>query len=85
MPHKPRSTMMEHFVKSSTSWLKFQTFRLTKNMRAHEDQEDFAQLLNGETISNEEVIPSNSTCIAIPDRCHLANDIANDIVGRCFW
>ena len=81
VPRKPRSAIVEHCVKSSPLWLKFQTFRLTKNMRAHEDQEDFAQWLldvgNGDTLCSEEGIPSN--CIAIPDRCHLANDIVDDV------
>ena len=77
VPRKPRSAIVEQCIKSSSLWQQFKTFRLTKNMRAQENEDDFSQWLlavgNGETLCHDEGVPSN--CISIPEQCHIANDM----------
>ena len=80
VPRKPRSAIVEQCIKSSSLSQQFKTFRLTKNMRAQEDEDDFSQWLlaigNGETLCHDKGVPSN--CISIPEQCHIANDIVDD-------
>ena len=49
--------------------------------RAQENEDDFSQWLlavgNGETLCHDEGVPSN--CISIPEQCHIANDIVDDV------
>ncbi len=45
VPRRPRTVIVENCLKSSPLWPLFTTFRLTKNMRAYQDQQGFAEWL----------------------------------------
>jgi hypothetical protein len=80
VPKQPRAVVVEHCLKSSPLWHHFQTFRLTKNMRA-EEQTDFADWVlavgNGEVECAGENMPPCS--VRIPDDCHPADDIVDAV------
>jgi hypothetical protein len=63
-------------------WPQFATFKLTKNIRAHEDQQEFANWLiklgNGQLGNDLQQSPPGS--ISIPTQCHIVTDSLIDSV-----
>jgi hypothetical protein len=45
VPRRPRTVIVENCIKSSPLWAQFQIYKLKKNMRADEDQHEFATWL----------------------------------------
>jgi hypothetical protein len=78
VPRQPRTVIVENCLKcmKEPDWSIFQVFKLTKNMRAGADQQEFARWLlalgNGELMcENPEMPPST---IEIPPQVNVVND-----------
>jgi hypothetical protein len=80
IPRKPRAVVIENCLISSPLWPDFTIFKLTKNMRAGHDQQEFAQWLlalgNGELQSDVEM----EDAIEIPLQCNIIQDNIVDAV-----
>ena len=75
VPRKPPAVIVENCIKRSKLWPAFRIHRLIKNMRAQEDEQDFAQWLlrlgNGLLRYNHPDIPH---CIQIPPDCEVVKE-----------
>jgi hypothetical protein len=81
IPRKPRAVVIENCLKSSLLWPHFTIFRLTKNMRAGVDQQEFArwllQLGDGEPQADVDL----EDAIEVPTQCNI---VPNNIVDAVF-
>lgn len=81
IPRKPRAVIVENCLKSSHLWPEFVQFKLTKNMRANNDEQEFARwtlaLGNGEL----EAIGDVPNSVEIPHTCNI---VVDDIVHAVF-
>ena len=83
VPRSSRTVIVEHCLKSSPLWPLFTVHRLKKNMRAKENESEFANWLlelgNGTLPSpDHETFPN---AIKIPDTCNI---VQSDIVTEVF-
>lgn len=81
VPRASPTVIIENCIKSSPLWPLFRVFKLTKNMRAEQDQQEYAkwllQLGNGQLQSVLPTAPPNS--IDIPPQCNITEDIVNAV------
>lgn len=81
VPRAPPTVIIENCIKSSPLWSLFKVFKLTKNMRAEHDQQEYAQWLlqlgNGQLQSTISAAPPNT--IDIPPQCNITPDIVNAV------
>jgi ATP-dependent exoDNAse (exonuclease V) alpha subunit len=84
VPRQPRTVIIENCIKSSPLWQHFKVIKLIKNMRAEENQHQYAQWLlqlgNGELTSAIENSPPNS--VDIPTQCNILT--ADNIIDAVF-
>jgi hypothetical protein len=82
VPRKPRTVIVENCIKSSPLWSQFKVVKLTKNMRAGQDEQEFAKWVlavgNGELeLPADEAVPGS---IQIPIACNIVHgDIVDDV------
>ena len=81
IPRQPRTVIIENCLKRSPMWPCFKVFKLSKNMRAKENELEFASWLIG--LGNDELqcegcnIPDS---VEIPSECNLISDDIADAV-----
>ena len=79
VPQATQSVVMDTCLKRSNIWPHFHQIKLTQNMRAREDEQDFSRWLlelgNGTLIAN--IQPPQRDIIEIPGPC-----IVKDLFGR---
>jgi hypothetical protein len=80
VPHAGPAEILEHCIKRSPIWQHVRLYRLTTNMRALEEERQFAdwlvQLGNGSLQSD---VHDDENTIDIPDQCVCTGDIIEDI------
>jgi len=80
VPHASRAATVQNSIKFSPLWPLFKVFKLTKNMRANEDETEFADFLlkigNGEYPSNDE------NMIDLPPSFISETDIVSEVYGK---
>jgi hypothetical protein len=83
VPRQPRTVIVENCLKSSPLWPLFNVMKLKRNMRAEEDQQEYARWLlslgNGELECEPQQSVPNS--IEIPPQCQV---VENNIVDAVF-
>lgn len=85
VPHASRQTIIQNCIKLSPLWPLFKLFKLTINMRAKQDELEFADFLlnigNGEypSVNKEEI-----DTIELPSLIVVENDIVSEIYGEKF-
>lgn len=81
VPRAPRTVIIENCIKRSPLWPLFKIFKLTKNMRADQDQQDYAKWLlqvgNGQLASELDSPPPFS--IDLPSQCNVTEDVVNSV------
>ena len=81
VPRQPRTVVIESCLKRSPLWPSFRVFKLTKNMRANADEQEFSRWLlglgNGEIQCEGCSIPES---VEIPSECHVLFDGIIDAV-----
>ena len=81
VPRQPRTVVIESCLKRSPLWPSFRVFKLTKNMRANPDEQEFSRWLlglgNGEIQCEGCSIPES---VEIPSECHVLFDGIIDAV-----
>ena len=81
VPRQPRTVIIENCLKRSPLWPSFRVFKLTKNLRANDNEQDFSRWLlalgNGEVHCEGCKIPDS---IEIPSECHAVPDGLIDAV-----
>jgi hypothetical protein len=83
VPRKPRTVIVENCIKSSPLWPQFNVVTLSKNMRAGEDEQEFAKWVlavgNGELeLPADEAVTGS---IEIPPECNI---VSGNIVDAVF-
>ena len=82
VPKQPKTVIIENCINRSPLWPLFKVTKLTKNMRADDDQQEFARWLlklGDGTLHCDGV--SMPDLIQIPPQCHIAE---HDIVDQVF-
>jgi hypothetical protein len=80
VPRRPRTVIVENCIKSSPLWLHFKVHKLTKNMRAAVNQQQFAKWLldlGDGALRCEHTVPDS---ISIPNQCNIAHGHIEDDV-----
>ena len=81
IPKRPPTVIIENCLKRSPLWHKICKINLTQNMRARQDEKEFAawllQLGNGELQSQTD--PTNQGIIDIPSECMLTENIIDAV------
>lgn len=84
MPKQPPTVIIENSIKSSHLWPHFKVVKLKTNMRAEQDQHEYAQWLlqlgNGQLQSSVPSAPPTS--IDIPPQCNITEDIVNAVFSN---
>jgi hypothetical protein len=80
VPRRPRTVIIEHCIKSSPLWQEFQVHKLTKNMRADHNQQEFAKWLLDLGNGALQCEHSQAESISIPTECNIVEgDIVDDV------
>ena len=77
IPHGSRSSTVENCLKRSPLWHHFKIIKLTKNMRANRDQQEFAEWVL--QIGNGKLMSINNNLIEIPPKCIVSDNIIDSV------
>ncbi len=83
LPHQPRTVIIQNCINRSELWPLFKVIKLTKNMRAHDNESDFSKWLlklGDGSINFEDKNIGQRDLIEIPEECHISSHgIVDDI------
>ena len=77
IPHGSRSSTVENCLKRSPLWHHFKIIKLTKNMRANQDQQEFAEWVL--QVGNGKLMSINNNLIEIPPKCIVSDNIIDSV------
>ena len=77
IPHGSRSSTVENCLKRSPLWHHFKIIKLTRNMRANRDQQEFAEWVL--QVGNGKLMSINNNLIEIPPKCIVSDNIIDSV------